>query len=157
MPLKRSRDNGKPLASNRRAFYDYHVIERVEAGLVLEGTEIKSIRAGKANIVEAYAKPLHGELWLYNVHIAPYLAGGVFNHDPVRPRKLLLHKEQVTDLVSNVGQKGLTIIPLKLYIKNHVAKVELGLVRGKRQYDKRRAIIDRDKDREAQRALRRPS
>ena len=155
MPLKKSRDKDKLFAVNRRALYDYYVIERIEAGLVLVGTEIKSIRAGKANIGEAYAKPQQGELWLYNAHIAPYQAGGIFNHDPVRPRKLLLHKEQVTELVSNAGQKGLTIIPLKLYIKNHVAKVELGLVRGKRQYDKRRTIIDRDKDREAQRALRR--
>ena len=146
-------DNDKTLTVNRKAFYDYHILERVEAGLVLKGTEIKSIRAGRANIREAYARPQDGELWLMNAHIAPYEAGGIFNHDPTRPRKLLLHKDQAMDLIGSVSQKGLTIVVLRLYIKKHVAKVELGLARGKRQYDKRRAIIDRDKDREARRAL----
>ena len=146
-------DTHKTITVNRRAFYDYHVLERIEAGLVLKGTEIKSIRSGSVNIREAYVKPQGGELWLLNAHIAPYREGGIFNHDPTRPRKLLLHKEQVADLIGTVSRKGLTIVALRLYIKNHVAKVELGLVRGKRQYDKRRAIIDRDKDREAQRAI----
>ena len=145
----------KSITVNRKAFYDYHILERVEAGLVLTGTEVKSIRAGRISIREAYAKPQGGELWLVNTHIALYNAGGIFNHDPTRNRKLLLHKDQLADLTSKVAQKGLTIVVLRLYIKNHVAKVELGLAKGKRQYDKRRAIIEKDKDREAQRALRR--
>ena len=145
----------KTIAVNRKAYHDYHVLERVEAGLVLGGTEIKSIRAGEVNIRQAYVKPQDGELWLVNAHISPYQEGGIYNHDPMRPRKLLLHRDQIGKLASEVGQKGLTIVPLSLYIKKHVAKVELGLVRGKRQYDKRRAIIERDKDREARRAVQR--
>ena len=153
--MNRKTDSHKTISLNRKAYHDYEVLEHIEAGLVLTGTEIKSIRAGRVNIRGAYAKPLDGELWLVDAHIAAYTAGGVYNHDPIRPRKLLLHKEQMADLAASVNQKGLTIVPLRLYIKNHVAKVELGLVRGKRQYDKRRTIIDRDKEREAQRALRR--
>ena len=148
-------DRHKTITVNRKAFYDYEVLERVEAGLVLTGTEIKSIRAGQVNIRDAYAWPQDGELWLFKAHIAPYRAGNVHNHDPLRPRKLLLHKDQVADLAANVTQKGLTIAALSLYIKNHVAKVELALVRGKRKYDKRRSIMDREREREARRALRR--
>ena len=145
--------NYKTVATNRKAFYNYEVLERLEAGLALKGTEIKSIRAGQATIRDAYAWPQGGELWLLKAHIAPYRSGSIHNHDPMRPRKLLLHREQIDDLSGSVTQKGLTIVPLRLYIKDHVAKVELGLVRGKRKYDKRRAIIDRDKDREARRAM----
>ena len=140
---------------NRKAYYDYHVVERIEAGLVLTGTEIKSIRAGRVNIRGAYARPQDGELWLVDAHIAPYQSGGIYNHEPNRPRKLLLHKDQMIDLISSVSEKGLSIVPLRVYIRSHIAKVELGLVRGKRQYDKRRAIMDRERDREARRALRR--
>ena len=146
---------GRALATNRKAYHDYHVLEHIEAGLALTGTEIKSIRAGRVNIGGAYAKPQRGELWLVDAHIAPYAAGGIHNHDPARARKLLLHRDQVDDLMASVAEKGLSIVPLRVYIKNHVAKVELGLVKGKRQYDKRRAIIDRDKDREARRAVQR--
>lgn len=144
----------KTITVNRRAFYDYEVLERVEAGLALMGTEIKSIRAGQVNIRPAYVRSVQGELWLINAHIAPYQDGSIYNHEPLRPRKLLLHKSQVLDLAANVDQKGLSIVPLRLYIKRHVAKVELGLVRGKRQYDKRRTIMEREQDREAQRAMR---
>ena len=140
---------------NRKAYFDYHILERIEAGLILTGTEIKSIRAGQVNIRGAYIRPKDGELWLVDCHIALYHAGGIFNHDPTRPRKLLLHGEQVASLMDSVGQKRLTMVPLRLYIKNHVAKVELGLARGKKQYDKRRSIIERETDREARRALRR--
>ena len=154
-PMKKTLDNNKAVTVNRKAYHDYEVLEHVEAGLVLKGTEIKSIRGGRANIREAYAKPQGGELWLINAHIATYPAGGIFNHEPTRPRKLLLHKDQAANLIGSVTQKGLSIVVLKLYIKNHVAKVELGLVRGKRQYDKRRTIIDRDREREAQRSLKR--
>ena len=154
-PMKKTLDNNKAVTVNRKAYHDYEVLEHVEAGLVLKGTEIKSIRGGRANIREAYAKPQGGELWLINAHIATYPAGGIFHHEPTRPRKLLLHKDQAANLIGSVTQKGLSIVVLKLYIKNHVAKVELGLVRGKRQYDKRRTIIDRDREREAQRSLKR--
>ena len=147
-------ENFKTITVNRRAFYDYEVLERLEAGLALTGTEIKSIRAGRVNIRPAYVRPQEGELWLVNAHIAPYQDGTIYNHEPLRPRKLLLHKSQVLDLAASVDQKGLTIVPLRIYIKRHVAKVELGLVRGKRQYDKRRTIMEREQDREAQRAMR---
>ena len=145
----------KLISLNRKALRDYEVLERVEAGLVLTGTEIKSIRAGKANVRDAYARPEAGELWLVNAHVAHYAQGGIYNHEPTRPRKLLLHRDQLADLVGDVTQKGLTIVPLRLYIRNHVAKVELGLARGHRQYDKRKVIAHREADREMQRALRR--
>ena len=145
----------RTITVNRKAYFDYHVLERIEAGLVLTGTEIKSIRAGRVNIRGSYARPQGGELWLVDAHIAPYQSGGVYNHEPDRPRKLLLHKDQMVDLISNVAEKGLSIVPLRVYIRHHMAKVELGLVRGKRQYDKRRTIMDREQDREARRALRR--
>ena len=145
----------KTVTVNRKAYHDYLILERVEAGMVLTGTEIKSIRAGQVNIREAYVRVQNREMWLINAHIAPYQAGGIYNHEATRHRKLLLHRDQMVDLMDSVGQKGLTIVALRLYIRNHVAKVELGLARGKRQYDKRRAIMDRDLDREAQRALRR--
>ena len=144
----------KTTAVNRKAFFDYHILERLEAGLVLKGTEIKSIRAGHANIGDAYARPEGGELWLYNAHIASYAQGGIYNHEPTRPRKILLHKDQLRQMAASVAEGGLTIVPLRLYIKGHVAKVELALARGKRKYDKRRTIIDRELDREARRAVR---
>ena len=146
-------ETGKTVIINKKAFFDYEILERVEAGIVLTGTEIKSIRAGKVNIREGYVRPEKGELWLLNAHIAAYNAGGVNNHEPTRPRKLLLHKDQILELSSCVDQKGLTIVPLRLTIKNHVAKLELGLARGKRKYDKRRTIMDRERDREARRAI----
>ena len=145
----------KMVSLNRKALHDYEILERVEAGLVLTGTEIKSIRAGRVDIREAYVRPYGNELWLINAHISPYAAGGIYNHEPTRPRKLLLHREQMANLAGEAAQKGLTIVALKLYIRRHVAKVELGLARGKKLHDKRRAIIDRDREREARRALQR--
>ena len=144
----------KVISANRKALHDYEILERVEAGLALTGTEIKSIRAGRTNLRDAYARPDGGELWLVNAHIASYSQGGIYNHEPLRPRKLLLHKSQIVELVSGVGQRGLTIVPLRLYIKGHVAKVELGLARGRRQYDKRKVIAQRDAEREMERAIR---
>ena len=141
----------KVIVANRKAFHDYEVLERVEAGLVLTGTEIKSIRAGRANVRDAYARPEDDELWLVNAHIAHYPQGGIYNHEPNRPRKLLLHRDQLVRLTGESAQKGLTIVPLRLYIRNHVAKVELGLARGRRQYDKRKVIARRDAEREMQR------
>ena len=145
----------KMVSLNRKALHDYEILERVEAGLVLTGTEIKSIRAGRVDIREAYVRPFGNELWLINAHISPYPAGGIYNHEPTRPRKLLLHREQMANLAAEAAQKGLTIVALKLYIRKHVAKVELGLARGKKLHDKRRAIIDRDREREARRVLQR--
>ena len=155
---KKKADGNKPksnaIASNRRAFFDYEILDRREAGLVLTGTEIKSVRAGKVDLREAFARPLNGEIWLMNAHIAPYDPANIYNHEPKRSRKLLLHKNEIAELASEVAEKRLTIVPLRMYIKNHVAKVEIALARGKRQYDKRRAIIDKEMDLAARRALR---
>ncbi len=141
------------IVTNRRAFHDYEIMEKLEAGLVLTGTEIKSVRAGRVDLRDGYARPQDGELWLVNAHISPYDPASANNHDPRRPRKLLLHKYQIAYLQASVAQKGLTVVALRLYIRNHVAKVELGLARGKRQYDKRRAIIERELDMAARRAV----
>lgn len=148
------KSNGNAIATNRRAFFDYEILDRREAGLVLTGTEIKSVRAGKVDLREAYARPMNGELWLMNAHIATYDPANIYNHEPKRPRKLLLHKSEIAQLASEVAEKRLTLVPLRMYIKNHVAKVELALARGKRQYDKRRAIMDKEMDLAARRALR---
>ena len=149
-----NKSKGNAIASNRRAFFDYEILDRREAGLVLTGTEIKSVRAGKVDLREAYARPMNGELWLMNAHIATYDPANIYNHEPKRSRKLLLHKNEIALLASEVAEKRLTIVPLRMYIKNHVAKVEIALARGKRQYDKRRAIIDKEMDLAARRALR---
>jgi len=138
---------------NRKAYHDYHIQESLEAGIVLKGSEIKSIRAGKVNLSDAYARPENGELWLYNSHIASYDAASYNTHEPIRPRKLLLHRKEIDILASKVMQKSLTLVPLKLYIKHGVAKVELGVAKGKKVYDKREAIARRDAEREVERAL----
>ena len=146
--------NNRTIAVNRQARFNYEILDQYEAGLALTGTEIKSVRAGRVDLREAYARPQQGELWLLNAHIAPYDAGSIYNHDPRRPRKLLLHREEIRKLSDEVAQKGLTLVALRLYIKNHVAKLEVGLARGKRQYDKRRAIRDRELDLAARQAMR---
>ena len=152
-PNKASADDFRPVATNRKARFDYEILERYEAGIALTGTEIKSIRAGKIDLRDSYARAVDGEMWLYNTYIAPYDPASVNNHDPKRSRKLLLHRAEIQQLTSSAAERGLTILALRMYIKRHVAKVELGLARGKRQYDKRRAIIDRDMDREARRSM----
>ena len=144
---------GRTIAVNRRARFDYEILDTFEAGIVLTGPEIKSLRQGRLSLREAYARPESGELWLVNAHVAHYSSGTVGDHDPTRPRKLLLHKDQIKYLTRQVAEKGLTVVPLKLYFKRHLAKVELGLARGRRQYDKRRAIIERDREREAREAV----
>jgi SsrA-binding protein len=144
----------KTIAVNRKAYHDYHIDESIEAGLVLTGTEIKSIRAGRVNLRDAYARPEKGELWLVNAHIAHFPGGNRFNHEPTRPRKILLHRRQIDDLGGAVGRRGLTLVPLKLYLKGGLAKVELGLARGKKSYDKRESIAQRDAQRQIQRAVR---
>ena len=143
----------KTVSVNRKAYHDYEVLETAEAGLVLKGSEIKAIREGRINLREAFAGTIKGELWLYNAHIAQYSKAGLNKHEPTRPRKLLLHREEIDHLAAEVGQKGYTLVPLKLYFKKHVAKVELGLVRGRRVYDKREVIAKRDAEREKQRAI----
>jgi SsrA-binding protein len=146
--------NNRTITVNRQATFNYEILDRYEAGLALTGTEIKSIRAGRVDLRDAYARPTDGELWLLNCHIAQYDPASIFNHEPRRPRKLLLHREEIEKLTDEVSQKGLTIVALRLYIKSHVAKVELGLARGKRQFDKRRAIRDREMDLAARQAMR---
>lgn len=153
MDKKGSTQKERQLAVNRRAYHDYSILETMEAGLVLTGTEIKSVRDGKVNLRESYVRPEAGEVWLLNAHIALYEAGTRYNHDPVRPRKLLLHRKQIGYLIGAVSQKGLTLVPLKIYIKRGVAKLEVALAKGKRMYEKRDAIARRESDRELRRAV----
>ena len=117
----------KTIASNKKAYHDYIILESVEAGMVLTGTEIKSIRAGRVNLKEGYARPEGGEMWLHNIHVAKYDPGNRYNHEPTRPRKLMLHRNQINDLAGKVTQKGYTLVPLKMYLKRGTAKVEIGL------------------------------
>lgn len=142
----------KTLALNRRVRHDYEVLETYEAGIVLTGSEIKSARAGRANLRGSYARIRDGEMWLLDMHIAPYKqAGQYFGHDPDRPRKLLLHRRQIERLRGRLETSGLTLVPLRMYIKGRWAKVELALVRGRRMYDRREAIRERDTQREIER------
>src|SRR5512136_1971566 len=143
----------KIVATNRKATHDYTILDRFEAGMALLGTEIKSIRAGQANLREGYIQVRGGELWLVNTHIVHYEPSGREGHDPLRPRRLLLHKKEIAKLLTRVQERGYTIIPLKIYLKNRRAKVEIALAQGKRQYDKREAIAKREAGRQIQRAL----
>ena len=143
------------IVNNRRARRNYDVLDTVEAGLVLTGTEIKAIREGRVNLSDSYGKPEGGELWLVNMHIAQYSAGSRNNHEPTRPRKLLLHKDEIVRLSRQVSERGLTLVPLRLYIRRHRAKVEIAVARGRKLFDKRRAMIDREREREAMQAVRR--
>ena len=146
-------NGNRTIVTNRRARYNFDIMETVEAGLVLKGTEMKAIREGRVNLSDSYAKPENGELWLVNAHIAQYSAGSRNNHEPTRPRKLLLHKKQMVALSRQVSERGLTLVPLRLYIRRHVAKVELGVAKGRKLYDKRRAIVERYREQEAQEAI----
>ncbi len=142
-------------ATNRRAFYEYTILESLEVGIALTGTEIKSVRQGKVNLREAYARVERGELWLHNAHISPYDAGNRFNHDPIRPRKLLAHTREIAKLAKAAKESGNTLIPLRVYDKRGHVKVQLALARGKHSYDKRAAIAERDAKREMDRAVKR--
>lgn len=144
----------KIVAKNRRASFDYHLLERYEAGLVLTGTEIKSVRANQVNLQRSYVQPRGDELWLIDANIAQYEHGSSQNHEPKRPRKLLLHRREINNILDELRQKGLTLIPTKLYLKDGLAKVEIALARGKRKYDKRQDIAKRDSERQVRRALR---
>ena len=145
--------NSRAITVNRKAYHDYHIQETLEVGIVLKGSEIKSIRANRVDLRDAYAKPENGELWLYNSHIASYDAASYNTHEPTRPRKLLLHRKEIDNLAGKVAQRGLTLVPLKLYIKRGVAKIELGMAKGKKIYDKREVITRREVGREMDRAL----
>ena len=143
----------KLVADNRRARHDYHLLERLEAGLVLTGTEVKSLRGGRASLQQAYADVRDGEAWLVGAHIPTYEPGNIANHDPDRDRKLLLHRRELASLAGKVRERGLTLVPTRLYFKDGRAKVELALARGKEQRDKRRDIARREADRQIERAL----
>ncbi|HHY06116.1 MAG TPA: SsrA-binding protein SmpB [Clostridia bacterium] len=144
----------KIVTENRKARHDYFIEETYEAGIVLAGTEVKSLRAGRANLKDSYAQVENGEMFLFNMHISPYEQGNRFNVDPVRPRKLLLHKREINRLLGKVKQQGLTLVPLRVYFKKGRAKVELALAKGKKVYDKRKTMAERDAQREMARALR---
>ena len=142
----------RAIAINRRARYDYFIEDDYEAGIVLKGTEVKSLRLGKANIKDAYARVVNGEVFVYQLHIGPYPFAYYGNHDPLRTRKLLLHRQEIKRLYSKVNEKGHTLVPLKLYFKGGKVKLSIGLVKGKRQYDKRESIKRRDEKRDLDRA-----
>jgi SsrA-binding protein len=141
----------KVVANNRKAKHEYFLLDTFEAGIVLKGSEIKSIRAGQLSLAQAYVSIEGGEAWLLNAHIAPYNQANRFNHDPLRPRKLLLHRKQIKKLFESVRQKGTTIVPLRVYLKDGKAKVEIALAKGKKHYDKRAEIAKRDAQRELDR------
>lgn len=144
----------KVVSDNRKAFHDYFIEDRVEAGIVLTGTEIKSIRNGKVNLKDSYARVNNGEIWVHQMHISPYEQGNRFNHDPLRPRKLLLHRTEINKLVGKIQLQGLTLIPIKMYLKNGMAKVELAVGQGKKNYDKRQSLAAKEGKRDIERALR---
>lgn len=146
-------NNYKELSRNKKARFEYEIIETFEAGIVLKGTEVKSIRAGKTNISDAYAKIKNGEVWLHQMNISLYTFGNVHNHDPLAVRKLLLHKREIKKLTGKLTEKGYTLVPLKMYLKNGKVKLELGLGKGKAQYDKRETLKKKDAKREMQRVL----
>jgi SsrA-binding protein len=143
----------KVYASNRKAFHDYHILEQVEAGLALHGTEVKSVRAGRVNLRDAYARLQGGEMWLMNAHVSPYEQGNRWNHEPLRARKLLMHRNEILRLSSEAQRAGGTLVPLSLYDKRGKIKVQLGVAKGKRQYDKRETLAKRDAQRDVDRAL----
>ncbi len=145
----------RDIAQNRRARHEYHIEETVEGGLVLTGTEVKALRAGRASLQESYARVEDGEVWIHGMHIPPYEPGSIFNHDPMRNRKVLLHQREISRLLGKAQQKGYTLIPLRLYWSHGVAKVELAVARGKKAYDKREAIARRDAQRQIEKAVKR--
>jgi SsrA-binding protein len=145
----------KVVATNRKARHEYFLLETYEAGIALKGSEIKSLRAGQVSLAQAYVRVDGREAWLVDCHIAPYEQAGLFNHDPQRPRKLLLHRKEIYDLYDQVRQKGVTIVPLRVYLKRGLAKVEIAVAKGKKLYDKRQAIAKRDIQREIERNLKR--
>ncbi|MFC2026431.1 SsrA-binding protein SmpB [Chloroflexota bacterium] len=145
----------KTVATNRKAYHDYSIQDTIEAGISLTGTEIKSVRAGRVSLAQAYVKPENREIWLLNAHIARYEAASYLSHEPTRPRKLLLHKKEIINLNSKIAEKGFTLVPLRLYIKGRIAKVEIALAKGKRLYNKRESIKERETEIEIDRQMKR--
>jgi SsrA-binding protein len=152
-PEPKVRSGDRVVAQNRKARHEYHILQTWEAGLVLQGTEVKSLREGKANLSDAFATISNGELWLYNMHVSPYEQGNRFNHDPLRVRKLLLHRSELRRLVGQVEQKGLTLVPLDVHFTGGIAKVNLALVRGKKLHDKRDTLRERAVERDMERGF----
>ncbi|SIR29291.1 SsrA-binding protein [Peribacillus simplex] len=146
--------SGKQLAQNKKAYHDFFIEQTFEAGIVLKGTEIKAIRAARVNLKDAFAKIENGEIYLHNMHVSPYEQGNQFNHDPLRTRKLLLHKKEISKLIGVTKETGYTIVPLKMYLKNGFAKVLIGLGKGKKQYDKRDDLKKKEAKRDIERAFR---
>lgn len=144
----------KVVAQNKRARHDYHIEETYEAGIVLTGTEIKSIRAGRANLKDSFARISNGEVYLHNMHISPYEQGNRYNHDPLRTRKLLLHNKEIAKLIGLTREKGFSLVPLRMYLRGGFAKLELALAKGKKLYDKRETLKRKDAQREVERAFR---
>lgn len=153
----KKKSGNKPVVENRRARHEYHIRENYEAGIALVGTEVKSLRAGKGNLQDAYAAVKDGEVWVYNFHISPYEQGNQFNHNPKRPKKLLLHKSEIRRLLSLQKEKGYTLIPLKIYFKHGLAKMDLAAAVGKKLYDKRQDIAERSARRDIERAMKEKS
>lgn len=148
-------EHQRVIVSNRKARHEYHILDTLEAGIALRGTEVKSLRKGNANLQDAYALIKNGEIWLLGMHISPYEQGNINNHDPVRTRKLLLQKKEIRKLLAKVQEKGLTLVPLSVYFKGAYAKVELAIAQGKKSYDKRAALKERDARREISQRLKR--
>ena len=148
-----AKEEMKLVANNKKAYHDYFIEEKYEAGLVLHGTEVKSLRMGKCSIKEAFIRIENGEVFIYGMHISPYEKGNIFNKDPLRVKKLLLHKQQIRKLIGNNSEKGYTIVPLLVYFKDGRAKIEIGLAKGKKLYDKRQDIAKKDQRREAEKEL----
>ena len=140
----------KLVANNKKAYHDYFIDEKYEAGLVLHGTEVKSLSLGKCSVMEAFVRIENSEVWIYGMHISPYEKGNIFNRDPLRPKKLLMHKDEIRKLTGKISEKGFTIVPLQVYFKDGRAKIEIGLARGKKLYDKRQDIAKKDQRREAE-------
>lgn len=141
----------KLIANNKKAYHDYFILDTYEAGIALHGTEVKSLRMGKCSVKESFIRVENGEVFIYGMHISPYEKGNIFNKDPIRPRKLLLHKAEINKMLGKTKEKGMAIVPLKVYFKGSLVKVEIGLARGKKLYDKRNDIAKKDQQREAQR------
>ncbi|MBR2130144.1 SsrA-binding protein SmpB [Aerococcus sp.] len=150
---KVQKNDDNVVARNRKANHDFTILDTIECGVVLTGTEIKSVRQSRLNLKDGFARIDRGEVWMYNVHISEFEQGNMFNHDPLRPRKLLLKKAEINKLLKETQREGYTLVPLKVYIKRGYAKVLLGVAEGKKKYDKRRALKEKDMKREAQRAL----
>ncbi len=147
--MAKAKSDGKLIANNKKAYHDYFILDKFEAGISLHGTEVKSLRMGKCSIKEAFIRVENGEVFVYGMHISPYEKGNIFNKDPMRVRKLLLHKSEINKLVGQTKEKGITIMPLRVYFKGSLVKVEIGIAKGKKLYDKRQDIAKKDQQREA--------